>query len=278
MEENKLAKSSNENNSLTKLGATGNNMIDTLKPIIKTLVESKYSGVRDEGQGLLLLMKAHELGIGFANAIPHIHIINDRAGIDIHIIKSILSKPRTGITWKKTRNYEAIYNCLQYNKIQVLSNNLPDGAVRVSQLSGNDEEVNSLIKDGKTPYVYIPNSKKEIVPVDYITEYVFTRKKKDIDDTWITEVVTSSFTYSEAIKAGVVTKDVWKKWTKTMIDHRAFTPGAREIASDLLLGNYSYDELLTINGYYPAGYDNDGVITEIKNKDGDVVSPKDISA
>jgi len=245
------------------------------KPIINSLVESPSSGIRNEGDALLVLLKAHELGIGFANAIPHIHVINGKSGIDIHIIKAILTKPKTGVTWKMINNFTPIYEAVLYTKAITDTQNLPDNAIKVAKLSGNPM-VDKYVAEGKVPYVLKPNTQGKFIPIDYITIYEFTRKKKDIDDTWIIDTYTSSFTWTEAVNAGLTSKNVWDNWGKTMLDHRAFTPGARAIASDLLMGNYSYEELLTINNYTPIEYDEQGKVTAIINKNGDVISPKDI--
>lgn len=249
------------------------NLLAMWKPIIDSLVSSPGTGIKNEGDAVLVLLKAHELGIGFGNAIPHIHVINGKSGIDIHIIKAILSKPFTGVRWSKPKDFTPIYTAVLYTKAITDTENLPDNAIKVAKLSGNPM-VETLVAEGKVPYVLKPNAAGKFVPIDYITTYIFTRKKKDIDDTWITDTVTSSFTWTEAVNAGLVSKDVWVKWGRTMLDHRAFTPGARAIASDLLMGNYAYEELLTMNNYIPSEYDDDGNVTKIVNKQGEVISPK----
>jgi len=253
----------------------GNSLLSMWQPIIDTLVSSSGTGVKNEGDAMLMLLKAHELGIGFGNSIAHIHVINGKAGIDIHVIKAILSKPGTGVRWVKTNDFTPIYEAVLYTKAIIDTQNLPDNAIKVAKLSGNPM-IEKYVAEGKVPYVLKPNAQGKYVPIDYITTYEFTRKKKDIDGSWFTINEQSSFTWSEAVNAGLVSKDVWVKWGKTMLDHRAFTPGARAIASDLLMGNYSYEELLTMNNYIPNEYDDNGQVTTIINKNGDVVSPKDI--
>jgi hypothetical protein len=269
-----VAKAKPNNVGMT-LNNDNNSLLSQWQPIINSLVESPGSGIRNEGDALLVLLKAHELGIGFANAIPHIHVINGKSGIDIHIIKAILTKPKTGVRWTLVNNFTPIFEAVLYTKITTDTMNLPENAIKVAKLSGNPM-VDKYVTEGKVPYVLKPNANGKYVPTDYITTYEFTRKKKDIDDTWIIDTYTSSFTWSEAVNAGLVTKDVWAKWGKTMLDHRAFTPGARAIASDLLMGNYSYEELLTINNYIPVEYDDNGNVTSIVNKNGDIISPKNI--
>ena len=54
---------------------------------------------------------------------------------------------------------------------------------------------------------------------------------------------TGHFSYTEANTADLFTKDTFKKYTRIMIGHRAFMYGARDIASDILMGVMSDDEL-----------------------------------
>jgi hypothetical protein len=62
-------------------------------------------GITTAAQVLLLYVKAQELGVGFGNAIDHMHIINGKTGIDIHIAKAILLKAGKEIRWEKTMDY-----------------------------------------------------------------------------------------------------------------------------------------------------------------------------
>ena len=52
------------------------------------------------------------------------------------------------------------------------------------------------------------------------------------------------FYWSDATKAGLTDKDVWKKYPKALMFARCFTIGATRIASDMLLGFYSSDEIV----------------------------------
>jgi hypothetical protein len=54
----------------------------------------------------------------------------------------------------------------------------------------------------------------------------------------------SSFSYKDAITADLTGKDVWKKYLKAMLWARAFSQGARRVASDCLMGlTYTTEEL-----------------------------------
>jgi hypothetical protein len=56
-----------------------------------------------------------------------------------------------------------------------------------------------------------------------------------------------SFTYSEAVAAGLFEKDTYKKYARILIEHRAFTYAARDIASDILFGVMETTELKIVN-------------------------------
>jgi len=51
------------------------------------------------------------------------------------------------------------------------------------------------------------------------------------------------FTYSEALAADLFSKDTYKKYARVLIGHRAFTYGARDIASDTIFGVMETTEL-----------------------------------
>jgi len=79
--------------------------------------------------------------------------------------------------------------------------------------------------------------------------------KRNIKGEWITKTIFTSFTWKEALKAGLPLDKAgqinpnsnWSKYTKLMLGIRAFTFGARDIASDLLLGTYETSELYDFN-------------------------------
>ena len=52
-----------------------------------------------------------------------------------------------------------------------------------------------------------------------------------------------SYCYSEAVEAGLTTKDVWVKYRRALMKARCFTMGATEIASDVVQGMYGINEL-----------------------------------
>lgn len=237
------------------------------------IAKDANTGVKSAGNAMMLYQKAKELGIGWGNAIPHMHIVNGKSGIDIHIIKAILSKPGTGIRWEHTENNVPIYRYMGEDKAIYEEYELPPNYILVN--SGNDTVPEGRFKvlilptnietDPKKPPIY----KK--IPVDYRSTYIFTRKKRDIDGEWMTVTEKGSFSWREAIAAklplnknGEFSDDsAWQKYRNLMINTRAFTYGSRDIASDLLMGNYELTELLDINNVKYSVTEDKGDIGEV---------------
>jgi len=257
------------------------------------ITKSANTGVKTAGEAMMVFQKAKELGIGWANAVPHMPVINGKPGIDIHIIKAILSKPKSGVRWDHTENFVPVYRYIGEDGVAYEESELPPNHIVVSKF---DVAVpGDKFKVAIVPTNVSTDPKKPIyksVPVDRRSTYTFYRKKKDIDDSWIEVRVTSSFTYSEALTAGLpydrsgkINPDsAWGKYAKLMLNTRAFTFGAREIADDLLMGNYEITELLDFSGVSyeitPEG-DEVGKITildqkgnEIKKEEPPKESPK----
>ena len=248
---------------------------------LKKIIASPKGGITNINDGLAILMRAQDLQLPFSTCIEHIHVVSGKTVADIHIIKSLLS--RAGVTWECTKDYAPQYQYTDGNTIYI-ETQLPDYCVKCrtadeafkltedskgdkigvypvkwyADLSGkkynefqvtdkckvaiNQQHAQKLKNAGAFPIIRIP-----AVPVDYVTEYKFTRYKtingKNIEITAI-----SHFSYSEALSAQFFEKDTYKKYARIMIGHRAFTLGARDIASDVLMGCQEETEAALING------------------------------
>jgi len=246
--------------------------------IIQSLVGSKSSGIKTVGEGALVLLKAKELNIGFANALPHIHLINGKTGIDIHIVKALLTKPSAGVRFECTRNYQPIYRYLHKRGVELIqhdSTNVPSNYFVIDKFKDNEAVVSRVIADGNYPVVFLDKDDKgNGLIYDYLTEYTFTRKKQDIDGTWYTDVKYGRFSLNDAKQAGLYPSNAYSPWTKytsLMIATRAFTYGSREIASDLLMGVYDYSELLDLEGRNYDVNPETGSVTTILDKTGNPI-------
>lgn len=240
---------------------------------LKRMMTTDKGGIKSVNEGLAILLRAQDLQLPFSSCIEHIHVISGKTGVDIHIIRSLLS--RAGVTWECTKDYAPQYQYTDGNTIY-LETQLPEYCVKCrttkeaeaktvgdtvgvypvrwyQDLKGNiynefqvsDKCVTAINKvqavklanEGKFPVIRIP-----AVPVDFVTEYKFTRRNIICGEKVIT-TATGHFSYSEATTAELLTKDTYKKYARIMIANRAFTYGAREIADDVLMGVMETSEL-----------------------------------
>lgn len=246
--------------------------------LMTKIMRSDKGGIKSKEDGLAILMRAQDLGLPFSTSIEHIHVINGKTGIDIHIVKALMLK--AACTWKCTKDYQALYEytdginvyndgafpnyvkrCISKADAAEKAKADVDGefvyvypviwykdnknnVYKNYQLDNkfaiahNRQEAEEVIKAGKTPIYRIAAK-----PIDYVTEYEITRIINGEKHT-----ATGRFSYSEAIAAGMFEKDTYKKYPRILIGHRAFTYAAREIASDVLFGVMETTELKIVSG------------------------------
>lgn len=242
------------------------------------VMRSDKGGIKSLSDGLAVLMRAQDLQLPFSSCIEHIHVINGKTGVDIHIVKALLL--RAGVTWECTKDYTPQYQYTDgdnvYNETQI-----PEYCIRCrtqkeaeekttedfvgiypvrwyADLKGNvynQFQINEkcvicinkiqamkVAGEGKFPVIRIASQ-----PVDYVTEYKLTRYHIINGKERIQQTI-SHFSFSEAQTADLFGKDTYKKYPRIMIGHRAFVLGARDIASDLLMGILETTELKSIEG------------------------------
>lgn len=246
------------------------------------VIRSDKGGIKSVNDGLAILMRAQDLQLPFSTCIEHIHVINGKTGVDIHIVKALLS--RAGCTWRCLKDYQPLYEYTDGINVYI-DGSFPDYVVRCkSQKEAEDkakEDITSGINDNIYVYPvkwyqdfngnmykdYQLNTKQfgiainrqqvaEIaksgrtpvyrIPnkaVDFVTEYEITRRVNSKEIT-----AKGRFSYSEAVQAEMLEKDTYKKYPRILIGHRAFTYAAREIASDILFGVMETTELKIVAG------------------------------
>lgn len=265
--------------SLSSLNFFDEQQMVAFKNFATELMRSDKGGIKTVNDALAIAMRAQALNLPFGTALDHIHVINGKTGVDIHIIKALLL--RGGCTWKCTKRYQPLYEYT--DGINIFNDGaFPDYVKRCNtkkdadRLSAEDKDMDfcyvypvkwyqdfngnfykdyqlntahhtivttkqqaiEVSKSGKTPVYRVAAQ-----PLDYIYEFEFTRvvNGKEIN-------TISSFSYSDAVKAGFLEKDNWKKYLKVMLACRAFTYGARDIASDIIMGCMETSELKVIVG------------------------------
>ena len=242
------------------------------------IMRSDKGGIKSINDGLAIMMRAQDLQLPFSTCIEHIHVINGKTGVDVHIIKALLS--RAGVTWECTKDYapqyqytdgDNIYNetqlptyCVKCRSAKEAEAATTEDVVGVyplrwytdlkgnvyNQFGLNDKCIIALNKvqalklasEGRFPVIRIAAR-----PIDYVTEYEFTRTFI-INGKEKVQTAISHFSFSEAQAADMFTKDTYKKYPRILIGHRAYVYGARDIASDLLMGVMETTELKGVEG------------------------------
>lgn len=276
---NKPAKSNNESMMLAR---TVNNLDvfnpddrAKLELYLKSVMSSEKCAIKTIQDGIAIYSRAKELGLPFTSCSEHIGVINGKTTLDVHLIKALLLK--AAVTWECKKDYIALYEYTDGNSVYV-DGKIPEYCKKV----GNKVEAEKFNKENEELIAIYPvkyyqdyngniypeyrlNSKNAIVnnqaiakeaiskglvpvfrianvPVDYETEYEFTRI---IDNRVIT--AKGSFKYTDAVTAGLTGKDTYAKYMRILIGHRAFTYGARDIAADVVLGAMETTEAKIVN-------------------------------
>lgn len=245
---------------------------------LSKMIKSEKSGIKSVADGLAVLMRAQDLKLPFSSCLEHIHVINGKTGVDVHLIKALLL--RAGVTWKCISDYTPLYQYTDGNNIY-LETQLPSYCVKCNskekaneitkddiigvypvkwyvdlkgivynefQISDkctialNKVHAAKLAQEGKYPIIRIASQ-----PIDYIYEYEFTRYKM-INGKERIIIAKSHFSLSEAKAADLLSKDTYVKYARILISHRAFTLGARDIGADVLMGVLESSELKIIEG------------------------------
>ena len=270
------------NQGLSRINLFDDKQLVAAENFLTKVMRSEKSGIKSVNDGLAVLMKAQDLNLPFSTCLEHIHVVNGKTGVDIHIIKALLS--RAACTWEVVKDYQALYEYTDgFNSYN--DGALPEYAVRCnSKADAEERATNSKDEDkiflypvrfykdfngnvykdyqlnssaGKFAIVRNQNEAKAAqtsgkipvircaaVPIDYVTEYKFTRIFPN--GTIMNSI--GRFSRNEGILAGLFEKDTYAKYARILIGHRAFTYGARDIGSDLLFGVMETNELkVTMN-------------------------------
>ena len=261
---------------LTAVNLFDEKQVASAEIFLKRFMGSEKGGIKSVNEGLALIMRAQDLQLPFSSCIEHIHIVSGKTVADIHIIKSLLS--RAGVIWECTKDYTPQYQYTDGNTIY-LETQIPQYCVKCrtakeaieattddvvgiypvqwyTDLKGNiynEFEVSDkcvkavnrqhalkVANEGKFPVIRIPAQ-----PVDFVTEYEFTRYYM-INGKERIVTATSHYSFSEAQTAELFKKDTYVKYARIMIGHRAFIFGARDIANDILMGCMETTELKNV--------------------------------
>lgn len=264
--------------SLSRINLFDEKQLVAAENFLTKVMRSEKGGIKSINDGLAVLMRAQDLNLPFSTCLEHIHVINGKTGVDVHIIKALLL--RAACTWEVTKDYQALYEYTDgFNSYN--DGNLPEYAVRCNSKDDAEAKLKAAAEHDDKLYLYpvrfykgfdnniykdyqlnsaankfaivrnpaeaksataagkIPVVRCAAVPVDYVTEYKFTRIFPD------GRVMTAvgHFSRNEALAAGLFEKDTYVKYARILIGHRAFIYGARDIASDVVFGVMETTEL-----------------------------------
>lgn len=266
---------------------------------LKKILTSDKSGLKSVQDGLAIMLRAKDLNLPFSTCIEHIHVINGKTGVDVHIVKALLL--RAGIVWNCTKDYVPQYQYTDGNTIY-LETQLPDYVVRCRNAKEAEEKTNDDVvgvyplkyytdlKGNKYDEFQISNKCVKCInkvqamkvasegqfpviriaaqPIDFVTEYELHRFKS-INGKVVEMTSKGHFSYSEALAADLFTKDTYKKYPRILIGHRAFMYAARDIASDYLMGVMSDDEIMEVIGNTNLDSDDFVNVEEINSSNQD---------
>ena len=260
------------------LGVFSQEQVAELEVFLAKYIRSDKAGIKSVQDGLAIAMRAKDLRLPFSTCAEHIHVVNGKTGVDVHIAKALLLKG--SVSWECIEDYHALYEYTDgFNAYD--EDKLPYGCIKVRSAAEAADKLKDN-PDSDNIYVYpvkyykdyngnvykdyqlnasfaiavnqahaqkiaaekkIPVYRIPAVPIDYVTSYRFTRK---VGDRIMTSV--GKFTYKDAVAAKCFDKTTYQLYPKVMIGHRAWFYGARDCANDLLMGCMSIDELNQVTG------------------------------
>lgn len=213
--------------------------------ILDTLVKSGKIPAQSVEEAAVYYLKSKELNIPFLTSMSHMHIINGKSGVDVHVLKALLLRAG-GIIWDVIRDFEPQYEYTDGTNVLIFPFDVP----HPYKVVWNADTTNEAKRDG-----LIPISRKKTSASTWVTEYSFQRQIKMLNGTINTLTAKGKFSYSDAIANGlhlkkdgtINDKSPWITYPSMMVDHRAWTFGARAIGSDILFGLMELSELYDLN-------------------------------
>jgi hypothetical protein len=230
--------------------------------IVTNLIKSKKLGsINTPEAAIALYIKTKELGLPFITGIDHMFDVNGKTALDVHSMRALVLKAGT-IHWELVHDFVPLYKYIDSTKQTVAIGTdescLPYG---YELLKGNTEDEKKedfkrLTSIGATA-VFKSVDKVPITAnqslFNYIMKYKFTRIIK-YGNTTKELVEYGEFSMLDAINAGLHLKkdntinisSPWLVYTRTMLEHRSWTFGARKIADDILFGLLEHTEALDL--------------------------------
>ena len=211
------------------------NSLEDMKAVASILIKSELCPLKKESDVVLAIITGNQYQLPFMTSITNIYPIKGRPALSAHLHRAIILKHK--IVYNKVYDFEPLY---QFAKLT------EDGKAFEFKEVPNPNGVGTTKQPVATSVGTLeakPMGYAVVKEVDRLTRYTFERLLKQEDGSFSKIKVVSDFKMSDAAKAELLDKENWRKYPARMCDARAFATGAREIASDLLLGIYSISEL-----------------------------------
>lgn len=197
--------------------------LEKMRLFAKEVIKSGVSSFKREADVIVVLIRGKELGLPYGVSVNNIFAINGKTGMSVHLHKAMLQNA-------------GVYFELQEDMVPVYAYGIMKeptaGAAKVFVPMGTTTE-RKVEGFAVSPKV-----------IDYQTTYYFEREvRMGVSGKVRTKKLKMSYRYSEAQTAQLTEKDVWVKYSRSLMKARAFTSGASEIASDVVQGMYGINEL-----------------------------------
>lgn len=207
----------------------------SMEALAKVLIKSNLCPLPKAEDVILAIITGNQYGLPFMASINQIVPIKNKPTLSAHLHRALLL--RHGVIFEKLSDFQPMFDWARIKE---------DGSgyvlIDVPLPNGTMKKVPQVLKrstvEEKPTEKCIPSAE-----VDRITKYKFTRFIKGADGKFRKMEVYSEYKMSDAGRAGLLEKDNWVKHPPRMLDARAFTTGAREIAADITLGIYALNEL-----------------------------------
>lgn len=229
--------------------------LEEIKTLAKTFIGGALCPIKNESDFVIAVISGNQLKLPFMTSINNIFAINGKPAMSTHLIRALLIKG--GVTFQKIYDNEPMFDF--FEGIKDSEGNLV--AKKVKGINAQGQPIEVPIKRGTATLDQIDTTKYVVgnKEANRITLYEFERMIKRPDGTFKTMKGTGKFTMVDAYTAGLVAdsdKSSWNKYPARMLDARASTIGAREIAPDIIFGMHSISELADAAGVkYEMGDD-----------------------
>lgn len=250
--------------------------------IFKDLFTSGKMNVKSPTDVMAMYIKSQELGIPFMTASDHMHMVNGKAGVDIHILRAKILMAGC-ISWTLEQDYTPLYEYkdntgalvgTHYQDKELLEiYEVPKGTTP-EELGADAKRIFAI---NKVPVFKSPS----YVCYDNANEYRVLNRgtviKFERDITFpngdVKKVIEyGRFTTEDLITAGLHQKKdgsvIWDsphiKYPQVMQEHRAWTFGGRKIGADIILGLYETKEVYDMNNI-EYNTDDQGEVTVVES-------------